>query len=81
MPICISLQGMDIIERMDRVEFRDYLKKHQNTICGKHPIGILLSVSIRLSQLFVVVYRCTLQCTIIWVVGMGELGNMQGLVH
>lgn len=41
----LYLQGMDIIESMDPVAFSEYLKKYQNTICGRHPIGILLNVS------------------------------------
>ena len=36
---------MDIIESMDPVAFGEYLKKYQNTICGRHPIGVLLNVS------------------------------------
>lgn len=36
---------MDIIEAMDPVAFAEYLKKYQNTICGRHPIGVLLNVS------------------------------------
>ncbi len=39
------IQAMDIIESMDPVAFSDYLKKYQNTICGRHPIGVLLNVS------------------------------------
>ena len=42
----IFFQGMDIIESMDPVKFHEYLKKYQNTICGRHPIGVLLNVSI-----------------------------------
>ena len=38
-------QAMDIIESMDPVTFSEYLKKYQNTICGRHPIGVLLNVS------------------------------------
>ena len=36
---------MDIIERLDPQGFAAYLKKYQNTICGRHPIGVLLNVS------------------------------------
>ena len=42
---CGALQAMDAIETMDPAAFTDYLKKYQNTICGRHPIGILLNVS------------------------------------
>lgn len=36
------LQGMDIIENLNPTEFTNYLKKYGNTICGRHPIGVLL---------------------------------------
>jgi len=35
--------AMGIIEDMDPVAFSEYLKKFQNTICGRHPIGVLLN--------------------------------------
>ncbi|KAK6636699.1 Protein memo1 [Polyplax serrata] len=34
--------GMDIIEKLDPAGFTEYLKKYGNTICGRHPIGVLL---------------------------------------
>ncbi|KAL1492317.1 hypothetical protein ABEB36_010578 [Hypothenemus hampei] len=34
--------GMNIIENMNPTEFTNYLKKYGNTICGRHPIAILL---------------------------------------
>ncbi|XP_063236906.1 protein MEMO1 isoform X2 [Bacillus rossius redtenbacheri] len=34
--------GMDIIESMNPTAFTEYLKKFGNTICGRHPIGVLL---------------------------------------
>ncbi|XP_022914947.1 protein MEMO1 [Onthophagus taurus] len=34
--------GMGIIEKLNPTEFTNYLKKYGNTICGRHPIGILL---------------------------------------
>lgn len=37
---------MSIIEQLDPVPFSNYLKKYHNTICGRHPIGVLLNVSI-----------------------------------
>lgn len=37
-------QGMSIIETLDTAGFTDYLKKYGNTICGRHPIGVLLNV-------------------------------------
>ncbi|KAJ2781222.1 hypothetical protein GGI15_003280 [Coemansia interrupta] len=47
-PIWKSIQrldwdGMETIARMDHVGFRDYLDATQNTICGRHPIGVLLA--------------------------------------
>ncbi|KAJ3416821.1 2-oxoglutarate dehydrogenase complex E2 component [Chytridiales sp. JEL 0842] len=35
-------EGMDIIEKMDADGFVAYLKKTGNTICGRHPISVLL---------------------------------------
>ncbi|KAL1215131.1 hypothetical protein V5N11_028594 [Cardamine amara subsp. amara] len=34
--------GMDIIETGDPDAFKKYLKKFQNTICGRHPISVFL---------------------------------------
>lgn len=36
---------MGIIEQLDPMSFTNYLKKYRNTICGRHPIGVLLNVS------------------------------------
>ncbi len=33
---------MEIIEQLDHERFSAYLKKYQNTICGRHPIGVFL---------------------------------------
>lgn len=38
------IQGMSIIEMLDTAGFTEYLKKYGNTICGRHPIGVLLNV-------------------------------------
>lgn len=38
--------GMDIIETISPSDFTSYLKKYGNTICGRHPIAVLLNVSI-----------------------------------
>ena len=35
-------QGMNLIEDLDHEAFTQYLKKFGNTICGRHPIGVLL---------------------------------------
>jgi predicted class III extradiol MEMO1 family dioxygenase len=37
---------MDIIETLNPSAFTDYLRKYGNTICGRHPIGVLLNVNI-----------------------------------
>jgi len=42
--------GMDLIESMNHVAFNDYLKQYHNTICGRHPIGILLAMLTTLRQ-------------------------------
>merc|ERR1719209_2742829 len=39
----LDRQGMNIIESMDPAEFSAYLQKYGNTICGRHPIGVLLN--------------------------------------
>jgi AmmeMemoRadiSam system protein B len=49
-PIYQSIQsldklGMDIIERLSPAEFTEYLHKYGNTICGRHPIGVLLNAA------------------------------------
>ena len=44
-PHVIVTQGMDIIESLDPKAFSEYIKKYQNTICGRHPIAVLLNVS------------------------------------
>ena len=38
---------MDIIETLNPLMFTEYLKKYGNTICGRHPIGVLLQVIIK----------------------------------
>jgi len=37
-------QGMSIIEMLDTAGFTEYLKKYGNTICGRHPIAVLLNM-------------------------------------
>ena len=34
---------MAIIETLDPKAFHSYLKEYQNTICGRHPIAVLLN--------------------------------------
>lgn len=38
----LDKQGMDIIETLSPSAFTDYLRKYNNTICGRHPIGVML---------------------------------------
>ena len=35
---------MNIIQNQNHLEFHQYLKETRNTICGRHPIGILLAL-------------------------------------
>ncbi|CAL1272667.1 unnamed protein product [Larinioides sclopetarius] len=42
--------GMNIIEEMSPTGFTSYLKKYGNTICGRHPIGVLLNAVASLQQ-------------------------------
>uniref|UniRef100_A0A1B6DXF2 Protein MEMO1 n=1 Tax=Clastoptera arizonana TaxID=38151 RepID=A0A1B6DXF2_9HEMI len=37
--------AMDIIETINPISFTEYLKKYGNTICGRHPIGVLLQAA------------------------------------
>ncbi|KAI8788448.1 protein MEMO1 [Biomphalaria glabrata] len=46
----LDRMGMDIIEKMDPSNFTKYLQTFQNTICGRHPIGILLNAIDKLKQ-------------------------------
>lgn len=43
---------MDLIEQLDSTGFHEYLNKYQNTICGRHPIGVLLHVRFNLYVLY-----------------------------
>lgn len=49
---------MDIIENLDPESFYSYLKKYGNTICGRHPIGVLLQVNIIHFAIFKVKMLC-----------------------
>lgn len=35
---------MDLVESLNPAAFTEYLKSYGNTICGRHPIGVLLQV-------------------------------------
>lgn len=47
--------GMDIIETISPGDFTSYLKKYGNTICGRHPIAVLLNVSC----LWILIFVCS----------------------
>lgn len=34
---------MEIIETLDPAAFTEYLRRFNNTICGRHPIGVMLN--------------------------------------
>ncbi|KAJ2414685.1 hypothetical protein GGI10_002218 [Coemansia sp. RSA 2530] len=45
----LDFDGMRAISRLDHAGFRQYLDQTENTICGRHPIGVLLGA---ISHLF-----------------------------
>lgn len=42
--------GMKLIEELDHDAFTRYLRETKNTICGRHPIGILLAALSKLKE-------------------------------
>ncbi|XP_030627909.1 protein MEMO1 isoform X3 [Chanos chanos] len=46
----LDKMGMGIIEQLDPMSFSNYLKKYHNTICGRHPIGVLLNAVAELKK-------------------------------
>lgn len=46
----LDRKGMDIIETLNPAAFTEYLKKFGNTICGRHPIGVLLQSAAHLMK-------------------------------
>lgn len=44
----LDKEGMAVIERIDPKAFTAYLKKTKNTICGRHPIGVLVNAVAKL---------------------------------
>lgn len=42
---------MDLIETLNPAAFTDYLRKYNNTICGRHPIGVMLGVNFAFARL------------------------------
>ncbi|KAG2180088.1 hypothetical protein INT43_003876 [Umbelopsis isabellina] len=43
-------RGMEIIETLNHEDFAKYLRETDNTICGRHPIGVLLAALAVLRQ-------------------------------
>jgi hypothetical protein len=43
--------GMDVIETLKPADFTSYLRKYGNTICGRHPIGVLLNAASEVTKL------------------------------
>ena len=41
----LDQRGMDAIASLDPAVFNDYLKKTQNTICGRNPIAVMLQAA------------------------------------
>ena len=35
---------MELIEKLEPTDFKNYLKQYDNTICGRHPISVFLNV-------------------------------------
>ncbi|GAB6031511.1 Protein memo1 [Chamberlinius hualienensis] len=42
----LDRMGMETIEQLSPHNFSEYLKKFGNTICGRHPIGVLLNAAL-----------------------------------
>jgi MEMO1 family protein len=62
----LDRQGMDAIETMKPEKFTAYLKKYRNTICGRHPISVLLQAMSASSHSFAfnfVSYAQSSKCT------------------
>jgi len=47
----LDRQGMDAIRHLDPAVFNDYLKRTQNTICGRNPICVMLQAAEHFSQM------------------------------
>ena len=39
----LCFQGMDTVESLEPEKFTSYLQEYHNTICGRHPIGIMMN--------------------------------------
>jgi AmmeMemoRadiSam system protein B len=55
----MDLECMQAIESLDPRPFRDVQKKYENTICGRHPIGILLQMMVH-SQTQAFKFKCSI---------------------
>lgn len=40
----VDKRGIELIEKQDSKGFKSYLEATDNTICGRHPIGVLLNI-------------------------------------
>lgn len=65
-PICQSIEaldrkGMEAIEKLDPKYFKEYIDKYHNTICGRHPIGVLLHAVEVMRQMNGVTHPWTLE--------------------
>lgn len=40
----LDKMGMELIEKLEPVDFKNYLREYDNTICGNHPISVLLNL-------------------------------------
>lgn len=54
---------MDLIETLEPSAFTEYLKRYNNTICGRHPIGVMLQV--RTSFIFFIIAPILILCLLI----------------
>jgi len=46
----LDREAMDTIEALDPAKFTQYLQRTGNTICGRHPIGVLLHAIAKLAE-------------------------------
>lgn len=46
----LDRQGMDIIETIKPKDFNSYIEAYSNTICGRHPIGVMLNAAAHLIE-------------------------------
>jgi len=62
----LDRRGMEAIESLDPEKFYAYLKKFENTICGRHPIGVFMQAMYHCKTKFKVKfvhYAQSNQCT------------------